>query len=48
MSEIAIIVVTRKIIQLEPGSEPLYLLGFAALETSLAGGYYLVARKIAG
>ena len=48
MFEIAIIAVTRKIILLEPGSEPLYLLGVAALVISLAGGYYLVAKKVSG
>jgi len=46
MFEIAIIAVTRKIILLEPGSEPLYLLGIAALVISLAGGYYVVTRKV--
>jgi len=48
MFEIAIIAVTRKIILLEPGTEPLYLVGIAALVISLAGGYYLVARKVSG
>jgi len=48
MFEIAIIAVTRKIILLEPGSEPLYLMGIAALVIGLAGGYYFVVRRNPG
>lgn len=45
MFEIAIIAVTRKIILLEPGTEPLFLIGIATLVIGLAGGYYVVVRK---
>ena len=48
MFDIAIIAVTWKIILLEPESEPLSLLGIAALVISLAGGYYLITREASG